>query len=69
MSMLPADVTAALGQLIEALQSKENIVRSHAEESLNNEWVVARPDALLMGLVEQLRHAESTVVRPRSKSG
>lgn len=62
MSLLPADVNAALSQLVEALQSKDNTIRSHAEENLTNEWVVARPELLLMGLVEQLRHSENTIV-------
>lgn len=63
MSVLPADVHGALTQLILALQAKDNLVRSHAEESLNDDWVVARPDMLLMGLVEQLRGSEDITVR------
>lgn len=55
MSVLPADVTDALFQLLQCLQSPDNIIRSHAEESLNTDWVVGRPDVLLMGLVEQIK--------------
>jgi len=62
MSLLPGDVHAALSQLLEALQSAENIVRSHAEDSLNNDWVAERADVLLMGLAEKMQTNESTQV-------
>lgn len=62
MSLLPGDVHAALSQLLEALQSPENIVRSHAEDSLNNDWVAERADVLLMGLAEKMQINESTQV-------
>lgn len=63
MSVLPADVHAALAQLLQGLQSPDNVTRSHAEESLNSEWVIARPDVLLMGLVEQIQGATDSGAR------
>ncbi|KAI9829591.1 MAG: hypothetical protein M1819_006096 [Sarea resinae] len=63
MSMLPAEVHAALTQLLQGLVSADNNVRTQAEEQLNNEWVVARPDVLLMGLVEQIQGAEDPMTR------
>ena len=63
MSVLPPDVHAALNQLLHGLQSADNVTRSTAEENLNNEWVVARPEVLLMGLVEHLQGAEDPAVR------
>ena len=62
MSVLPPDVHNALGQLLQALSTADNATRTHAEESLNNEWVVARPDVLLMGLVEQMQTTEDLTV-------
>jgi importin-5 len=62
MSQLPADVQAALGQLSAALSSSDNNVRSQAEEHLTNDWVVNRPDVLLMGLVEQMHRSQETSV-------
>ncbi|KAI9680821.1 MAG: hypothetical protein M1817_004261 [Caeruleum heppii] len=63
MSMLPADVHAALDELLKALSSSDNTLRTNAEEQLNNEWVTARPDMLLMGLVEQIESADDTTKR------
>ncbi|KAI4202157.1 MAG: hypothetical protein LQ348_001546 [Seirophora lacunosa] len=57
MSVLPPEVHSALGLLLQGLQSADNNVRAHAEEQLNNEWIVARADVLLMGLVEQIQSA------------
>jgi importin-5 len=62
MSQLPADVHAALAQLSAALSSSDNNVRSQAEEHLTNDWVVNRPDVLLMGLVEQMHGSQDTTV-------
>lgn len=62
MSILPPDVHNALGQLLQALSSADNAVRTQAEESLNNEWVAARPEVLLMGLVEQMQATEDPTV-------
>jgi len=68
MSVLPAEVHGALTQILQALQSPENIIRSHAEDALNNDWVAARPDVLLMGLVEQMQGAEEQNVGLRVPS-
>jgi len=58
MSVLGPDIHKALNQLLHGLQSSDNVVRSQAEETLNNEWVTPRPDVLLMGLVEQIQAAD-----------
>ena len=63
MSLLPAEVHGALAQLLQALSSGDNQIRSQAEEQLNNDWVQARPEMLLMGLVEQIQRAEEPSVR------
>ena len=63
MSMLPPDVHSVLSQLLQGLQSADNVVRTNAEESLNNEWIATRPDVLLMALVEQMQGAQEIVVR------
>ena len=65
MSQLPAEVQTALGQLLGALSSSDNNVRSQAEEHLTNDWVVNRPDVLLMGLVEQMHGSQDISVRKR----
>lgn len=63
MSVLPPDVHSDLTQLLEALQSSDNNVRSQAEEHLANNWQATKPEMLLMGLVEQLQGAsEATVI-------
>ena len=62
MSVLPPAVGGALATLLQNLSSPDNQVRSHAEEQLNNEWFVARPDVLLMGLVEQMQHSQDAPV-------
>lgn len=68
MSMLPAEVHSALTQLLQGLASADNVARTFAEEELNNEWVIARPDVLLMGLVEQIQVAEEASVKePRQR--
>jgi oligoendopeptidase F len=63
MSVLPADVHAELTQLLQALQSADNGVRSQAEEHLANNWTAPRPEMLLMGLAEQVQGAESNAIR------
>lgn len=63
MSVLPQEVHTALSQLLLALATKDNFVRSQAEEGLNTEWVQTRPDVLLMGLAEQLQAAEDVNTR------
>ncbi|KAL8951885.1 MAG: hypothetical protein Q9222_002160 [Ikaeria aurantiellina] len=61
--MLPPEVHSALAQLLHGLQSPDNNVRAHAEEQLNNEWIVARADVLLMALVEQIQGASEAGAR------
>jgi len=63
MSVLPQEVHTALLGLLQGLQATDNTVRSQAEEQLNTEWTQARPDVLLMGLVEQLRGSQDMAVR------
>ncbi len=62
MSLLPPEVHAALSQLLQGLQSADNVVRIQAEEDLGTNWVQSRPDVLLMGLVEQIQGAEEPTV-------
>lgn len=64
MSLLPPEVHTALSQLLRALSTPDNAVRSQAEDQLNNEWVQNKPDVLLMGLAEQIGGAEDTLVSP-----
>lgn len=54
MSVLSPQVHAELTQLLAALQSPDNSIRSQAEEHLSNNWTNTQPEMLLMGLVEQL---------------
>ena len=69
MSMLPADVHAELTQLLQALQSSDNSIRSQAEDHLQNNWTATRPEILLMGLAEQIQNASDAMVRyPRCAS-
>ncbi|KAF2144507.1 uncharacterized protein K452DRAFT_223047 [Aplosporella prunicola CBS 121167] len=63
MSMLPPEVHTALSQLLAGLQSADNALRTQAEESLTSEWVVGRPEVLLMGLSEQIQLAEDPATR------
>jgi importin-5 len=63
MSVLPPEVHAALNELLQALQSTDNTVRTAAEARLNEEWVAQRPDVLLMGLAEQVQGAQDEGVR------
>jgi oligoendopeptidase F len=63
MSVLPPDVHSELTQLLDALQSSDNNVRSQAEEHLSNNWQATKPEMLLMGLVEQLQGASEATVR------
>jgi len=64
MSVLPADVHNELAQLLDALQSSDNSVRSQAEEHLANNWTASKPQVLLMGLVEQIQGSNDPTVRP-----
>ncbi|KAA8644804.1 nuclear import receptor PSE1 [Aspergillus tanneri] len=63
MSLLPPEVHSALSQLLRALGTPDNAVRTQAEEQLNNDWIQGRPDVLLMGLVEQIEGSEDAVTR------
>jgi importin-5 len=62
MSVLPPQVHAELTELLQALQSSDNNVRSQAEEHLTNNWTNTRPEMLLMGLVEQIHGSNNTSV-------
>jgi hypothetical protein len=63
MSVLSPDVHAELANLLQGLQSPDNVQRTNAEQHLNEQWVAQRPEVLLMGLSEQIELAESTSVR------
>ncbi|PHH58697.1 hypothetical protein CDD81_4814 [Ophiocordyceps australis] len=63
MSLLSANVHAELSQLLQALQSADNVVRSQAEEHLQSNWTSPRPDLLLMGLAEQIQAAQQNTTR------
>ncbi|PHH83153.1 hypothetical protein CDD83_3054 [Cordyceps sp. RAO-2017] len=63
MSLLSADVHAELTQLLQALQSADNGIRSQAEEHLQTSWTITRPEILLMGLVEQIHGADENITR------
>lgn len=65
MSVLPAEVHGALQQLLQALSSTDNVIRSQAEDQLNNDWTANRSDMLLMGLAEQIQSASETQVCPQ----
>ncbi|KAF3059560.1 Importin subunit beta-3 [Daldinia childiae] len=62
MSVLPAETHAELTQLLQALQSSDNTIRSQAEGHLQNTWTNTRPDILLMGLAEQIAASPETSV-------
>lgn len=62
MSLLPQDAQQALAALLQALQSNDNVVRSQAEESLNTDWILPRPELLLMGLVERIQSGGDNTV-------
>jgi hypothetical protein len=63
MSLLSPQVHAELAQLLQALQSSDNSIRSQAEEHLTNNWTNSQPEVLLMGLVEQICGSTETTVR------
>ena len=62
MSVLSPQVHAELSQLLQALQSGDNNIRSQAEEHLSNNWTNTQPELLLMGLVEQIHASTDTTV-------
>lgn len=62
-SILGDDAKAQqLVQLLQALQSSDNVVRSQAETALNSQWVDEQPDALLLGLAEQIQRSPDVTV-------
>ncbi|KAI1100067.1 ARM repeat-containing protein [Jackrogersella minutella] len=63
MSVLPAETHAELTQLLQALQSADNSIRSQAEGHLQTNWTNTRPDVLLMGLAEQIASPNETSIR------
>jgi oligoendopeptidase F len=63
MSLLPPEVHAELTQLLQALQSPDNGIRSQAEEHLQSNWTSSRPEILLMGLAEQIQGAGDNAIR------
>lgn len=67
MSVLPAEVQGAISQLLQALSSNDNAIRSQAEVQLNEDWTANRADVLLMGLAEQVQGAAETSVSLRVK--
>jgi hypothetical protein len=68
MSLLGPELHAELTELLRALQSPNNQLRSQAEEVLKG-WTLERPHILLMGLVEQITaSAETGVSRPERPS-
>jgi hypothetical protein len=62
MSILPEQVLRELSELLQALQSSDNNVRSQAEEVLTTNWTNPRPEVLLMGLVEQIHTSQDVTV-------
>ena len=58
MSVLPAEVHAALVLLLQGLQSTDNPTRASSEEQLNTAWVNKQPGMLLMGLAEQMQGSQ-----------
>jgi len=62
-SVLGAEVHTELAQLLDALQSSDNNVRSQAEEHLASNWTATKPEILLMGLVEQIQGSSDAGVR------
>lgn len=63
MSILSPEIHSELGQLLQALQSADNGVRSQAEDHLQNNWTTTRPEVLLMGLAEQIQASQDVAVR------
>ncbi|KAI0475178.1 ARM repeat-containing protein [Xylariaceae sp. FL0804] len=63
MSMLPAETHAELAQLLQALQSPDNSIRSQAEDHLQTNWTNSRPEVLLMGLAEQIAGSTDSSLR------
>lgn len=62
MSVLPPEIHTELAQLLSALQSTDNNIRSQGEAHLAENWVATKPELLLMGLVEQLQGSNDATV-------
>lgn len=63
MTLLEPEVHAELTQLLQALQSPDNGVRTQGEEHLQTNWIVSRPEVLLMALAEQIKSSPNEGVR------
>ncbi|OTA99321.1 hypothetical protein M426DRAFT_68063 [Hypoxylon sp. CI-4A] len=63
MSVLPTETHTELAQLLQALQSPDNSIRSQAEGHLQNNWTNTRPEILLMGLAEQIASSTQSSLR------
>jgi hypothetical protein len=66
MSVLSPQVHAELSQLLQALQSPDNGIRTQAEDHLNNNWTDKQPEILLMGLVEHIEASQDPAVNAPS---
>lgn len=66
MSALHPELSNALAQLLQGLNSSDNELRSKYEDSLANEWQAQKPEVLLMGLVEHAHAAQDEKVRDQS---
>jgi importin-5 len=66
MLMLPPEIHTELTQLLQALQSSDNLIRSQAEEHLQNNWTLTKPEVLLMGLAEQIQNTPDAPVSTSS---
>jgi hypothetical protein len=64
-AILNTPINKYVAELLQALQSSDNNVRSQAEDHLTTNWTNAKPEMLLMGLVEQIHGSnDTTVSRP-----
>lgn len=63
-AILSQEIHVALTQLLHGLQSPDNVLRTEAEQKLQNEWSDPQPGLLLVGLVEQLQGADDVAVCP-----
>ncbi|KAL9057872.1 MAG: hypothetical protein Q9162_002102 [Coniocarpon cinnabarinum] len=68
-SILGDDAKAAqLSQLLQALQNPDNVQRTDAESALNSQWLDAQPDALLVGLAEQIQRSPDPAAPPQTRT-
>ncbi|KAG0205651.1 hypothetical protein BGX28_002767 [Mortierella sp. GBA30] len=63
MTTLPQEVLQQLLHVLTDLVSTDNAIRSAAEEQLNQEWMVKKPDALLDGLAFLCRNSDEADLR------